>query len=126
MSKLTEFNKKIKTSREAFVTEGRLLIGELLRDFMNKYPDRKFEWTQYTPYFNDGDACYFSIHCVYGFDSEGDEVDEYDDVPEAKPLGQLSKIINTVDSDIMEELYGDHVTVTLEKGTIRTEECDHD
>lgn len=38
------------------------------------------EWTQYTPYFNDGDACTFRVNDAYiyprKFDEDGDEIRE--------------------------------------------------
>ena len=42
----------------------------------------KLEWTQYTPYFNDGEPCTFSVHTPYLYKPEGDEehrwAEEYD------------------------------------------------
>lgn len=34
-----------------------------LIEFITKYPEiRAFAWTQYAPYFNDGEPCVFSVH----------------------------------------------------------------
>lgn len=36
------------------------------QEIFNEHPILKsFSWTQYTPYFNDGDACEFSVHTDY-------------------------------------------------------------
>lgn len=48
------------------------------------YPQLKsVSWTQYTPYFNDGDECIFSVHglqtAVLNGAEPGPEYDEYDD-----------------------------------------------
>jgi hypothetical protein len=43
------------------------LMKEAFREFFTKY-DRVVEnvyWTQYTPYFNDGEACEFSVHDTF-------------------------------------------------------------
>lgn len=41
----------------------------------------EFGWTQYTPYFNDGDTCEFSVHVLWVRTTEESEgaVDEYGD-----------------------------------------------
>lgn len=45
---------------------------DIFMDFFNKYPDvAEASWLQYTPYFNDGDACYFGVHDL-AFITKGD------------------------------------------------------
>lgn len=60
---------------EAFETEALALVKEL--------GIKSFSWTQYTPYFNDGDACVFSVGSDYpminGFDEYGDGDEDVED-----------------------------------------------
>lgn len=62
--------------------EGKLLeyckskFGETAKVLFDAYPRLKsFGWTQYTPYFNDGDECTFSAHTS---DADINEFNEYD------------------------------------------------
>lgn len=50
-------------------------FNEITKSFFNECPEVKaLVWSQYTPYFNDGEACVFSINEVYaivaGFDPD--------------------------------------------------------
>lgn len=49
---------------KAFLEEnGQKMILDSFRNFFAKYPMvEKVSWTQYTPYFNDGDACVFGVN----------------------------------------------------------------
>lgn len=42
--------------------KGKVVFKEALSAFFEEHPKVvAISWTQYTPYFNDGDACYFSV-----------------------------------------------------------------
>ncbi len=61
--------------------EGAEALKEVLREFFAKFPEaRAIRWRQYTPYFNDGDPCNFSVHepCIKLADSEA-EAGDYED-----------------------------------------------
>jgi hypothetical protein len=70
------------------------LMKEAFRDFFEKYSDvvENVFWTQYTPHFNDGEACEFSVHDVFvrlkddedACDYEGSNVSDEDDIVELK------------------------------------------
>jgi hypothetical protein len=62
-NKLTVLVKKITELRETMKREGKEALKEAFVEFFDKHPEAKeILWTQYTPYFNDGDACTFSKH----------------------------------------------------------------
>lgn len=43
--------------------EGKNILKATFSDFFSSHPEiRSIVWTQYTPYFNDGEACVFSIN----------------------------------------------------------------
>lgn len=59
---------------DAVKNKGQEVVDFLVKGFLEKYPDVDgLAWTGYTPYFNDGDACVFSIGevCVLIKDKEG-------------------------------------------------------
>ena len=75
---------KIKAELAAFEEKKKSFIAELRKEFPTMFKDifttapklKSVSWTQYTPYFNDGDTCYFSAHTD---DLEINGVSEYND-----------------------------------------------
>ena len=75
---------KIKAELAAFEAKKQAFISELRKEFPTMFKDifatapnlKSVSWTQYTPYFNDGDTCYFSAHTD---DLEINGVSEYND-----------------------------------------------
>ena len=58
---------KAQTLLTRFVREnGKRLVEDSFKLLFENYPDvEAVRWTQYTPYFNDGDTCTFSVHDGY-------------------------------------------------------------
>lgn len=148
---------KMAAMREELKSLGERLFREGAQDIFDAYPNLvSFSWTQYTPYFNDGDECVFSVHAEYGttlkFEGESDDEDEeddgetfssynakyadpsvelpsyYADVPRWKfnVGGDVASLIGGVDDDTMKALFGDHVRVTVTREGIDTEYHEHD
>jgi hypothetical protein len=108
-------------------------------------------WAQYTPYFNDGDACTFRIGDVWFSNATADQMAEtsyFEDIEEvdeglwvdtpwgfrkmenfseedSKVLSALSKFVSR-NEDLMESMFGDHVRIIVDKDGVHTEEYDHD
>jgi len=81
-AELAAFNEK----KQAFVAELRKEFPSMFTELFAQAPKLKsVSWTQYTPYFNDGDSCEFSAHTddlyVNGSNSNYDD-DDYDDEDE--------------------------------------------
>lgn len=122
--KLNALKKEMQNiGRDFFKTE----TEAIFTDFPNL---RDFAWSQYTPYWNDGEPCCFSVHDWFTasyfnelpeFEGERDEV-SYDSDLNAR----LSALINGIDEDVMRDLFGDHVTVLVSRDTVEVEECEHD
>ena len=63
MSKLNDIIEKYSEAKNAFQTEAPGLLKEEFKEFFKKVPEVKvIKWAQYTPYFNDGDACIFGVN----------------------------------------------------------------
>lgn len=70
------------------------LMKEAFRDFLSKYDEvvENIYWTQYTPHFNDGEACEFGVNDVFillkddeeACDYEGSELYDKDSINELK------------------------------------------
>jgi len=91
-------------------------------EIFKKFPDLKtFAWTQYTPYFNDGEPCYFSVN-TYSIEINGNW-----DSGNSKIEKAVTEVLERIDSETMETLFGDHVQVTVNwDGSIKTSEHSHD
>ena len=83
-----EIVEKIKAEMAAFDEKRKELTAQLKKDFpallaplFEKYPGVKnVRWTQYTPYFNDGDPCEFSTNAGYAeLNYDGNEDDDDDE-----------------------------------------------
>jgi len=137
-----EIHKKMAEMREQLKTIGEKLFKEGAQDFFDAFPEAgSFSWTQYTPYFNDGDECVFSVHDYFDVtNTNGDLLWEDLDAwgaeysrKQGKELTReqeasevLSTLVGGIDDDTMKALFGDHVRVTVTREGIDIEEYDHD
>ena len=63
--------------RKQFQEKAQALFNRVVTDFFEMNPAiNLITWTQYTPYFNDGDTCEFSVHEPYFSNATGDDLDE--------------------------------------------------
>lgn len=59
-----------------FQAEAQAMFKETMKEFFDKNPGiTALKWTQYTPYFNDGDACVFRVNDVYYTNASADELE---------------------------------------------------
>ena len=122
-------------------------IKPLLQQFLVDHPQViQVKWAQYTPYFNDGDECVFSLHDVY-FHFEGQDPDDVEGATEwelgyvkdgvypywpdgvtgatAAACKELSDSLSALESPL-KVLFGDHVEVIVTKEGVEVEEYSHD
>lgn len=75
-----EFDKLLQEQQELtkkFQAKAQDLFKETTKEFFDKNPAvTAIMWTQYTPYFNDGDTCEFSVNEPYFTNAKGDQVDD--------------------------------------------------
>jgi len=160
MSTLQEaFDKLIEEQRELrakFQATAQALFKETTKQFFDKNPAvTAIHWTQYTPYFNDGDECVFSIRDVYftNANSEqmgdvtdwGDYEGEDDTVWSETSWGftyhkdknfegvnlddveNFSELVSGSEmQDVMKEMFGDHVRVVATREGFDVQEYNHD
>lgn len=74
-----ELNQKITAAKREMRDKSKQYLEAVVLEFLDKYPIvEKVYWVQYTPYFNDGEACEFSVHGIC-FSIFGDEdANEYE------------------------------------------------
>lgn len=142
--------------------ERKQLLTQLVPEIEKRLKALKFPsgidsvgWTQYTPYFNDGDACTFSVRCDIDYFFINDEVSDESKFSERlskteykkNPLtgkyeldinlnydeevggfaNQFVDLINSFPEEVLEEAFGDHCQVTLHRGgEIKVDSYEHD
>jgi hypothetical protein len=121
-------------------------VKPMLQGFITDNPQVKaIKWAQYTPYFNDGEACTFGVS-DFGFFFEGDEFEDLSHYDGELPwrgyssewdkaavcssetyeaCKSLARELGGMD-DVLETLFGDHVSVTVTPDGVSVDEYDHD
>jgi hypothetical protein len=139
-----EFQKRVQTA-----------FQDAVKKLFTVVPDLKaIIWTQYAPYFNDGEECIFSVHTptftniddyenIRHGEYDGDESelpegswihgeDYYGDLgePNAKVQAVLDAFSSFIQSDAFEAtakyLFGNHCIVTVTPEGMEVDEYDHD
>lgn len=127
---------------EQVQTDSRRMAESLIKtaflEFFNQCPRVKsVVWTQYAPYFNDGDPCIFRVHDpeVHAF-NEGEDEDDYG-YGESGILGnedfeRETEIFENLlfplfkRKDIMEHVFGSDSIITASREGFDIREYDHD
>lgn len=152
---LKSFGDKMRVMKEEMENtakaQGKRVIKDALKAILDAFPEvTKLKWRQYTPFFNDGDACVFGVNNIEAFFGKHNEEDDEDDEdgldsssllyeskdgPESlKSLhSRLSKVLKEFDDTAqqMEEAFlfafGDHVEVSVSRnGEVVINEYSHD
>lgn len=88
-----DLNAQIKEAQKEMSNKSKGLIEAVAKQFLDKCPEvTGIHWTQYTPYFNDGDTCEFSVN-EYHFHILDDEDYEID------PSSESTELYTQVDLD---------------------------
>lgn len=144
MSKVAykEFKKKLEDAKRETKKLFNSAFNEMSKELFDTNPRlRGFMWAQYTPYFNDGDPCYFSAHTdepgIFVLDEAGEEVevdiyekpyrpnDDFEKF-QAELVDRVSDFLQEFDKDDLEAAFGEGKVIVLRDGTIDTEEYSHD
>ena len=129
---LKEINKQINELRLKGIEAARDELARGIKDLFEKYPEAEsFSWQQYTPYFNDGDECTFSVRSDIEEFTWGDEEYDYDNyvekgTPQYDFTVAASKLVSSIDDEYMRSMFGDHVKVVVSRDGISTEEYSHE
>lgn len=150
------FDKLLDEQRELqkkFQTTAQALFKETTKEFFDKNPNvTAIVWTQYTPYFNDGDTCEFGVRdatftnapdpdSVRWGEYEGDEEVAADgseifawecwgDAPAGLNVEMCKAFDRMIQSpemeDVMKAMFGDHVKVVATREGFDVDDYDHD
>jgi hypothetical protein len=145
--KLLEQNKKqMAAMRAKMQGQAKTLFSKLSKVLFKNNPTlTSFSWTQYTPYFNDGDVCEFSVNGNYPTLTFGEfEMDNKhytttwngdksvpvllteEQLQQNLTYEEVREFIGTFDEADLEAIFGDHIEVTVTPKGTSTEEYSHD
>lgn len=102
--KLNDLNKSINVAASALAAMEKEYVEKAFEEFFQLAPEAaKVVWTQYTPLWNDGDECQFSVN---DFEVETDP-----------QLGKFThyKLLNQLYLEVqayLRDIFGDHVQIT--------------
>ena len=122
-----ELKKKMKILREEMKESAKTFFQDASKDLFATHPElEQFSWTQYTPYFNDGDEC------VFGVNSDKPDINRETgwDMSDERALYEtqqsVGKLLQTFGNDDMKAMFGDHCRVTVTRTGIDVEQYKHD
>ena len=81
LNNFDELNGQIALAKKEMREKSTGLIEQATKIFLDACPEvTGIHWTQYTPYFNDGESCEFSVNefCFHILDDEDDEIEAYE------------------------------------------------
>jgi hypothetical protein len=149
--KVDSFIERQKVFREQYLIEARALFKEIISYVFEKNPNiNSIKWIQYTPYFNDGDECVFSVHepsftnavedddldnISYGeYNGDNEDIFSYyayraednKDVIDPESIIMFNDFVMHEVEDILRDMFGDHVEVIATREGFKVQEYDHD
>ena len=78
MNKFESLQAEMAAVRAKFQVEAQELFKEVTKEFFDKNPKiTAIIWTQYTPYFNDGDTCVFSVGDAYFTNANEEQMEDF-------------------------------------------------
>lgn len=154
---LREKQEEIKKLKKEMIEASNKIFTELTKSIFEEHPKvESFGWTQYTPYFNDGDTCTFSAQTDYIY-INGTSVDDSDWVSETtitnygtwnrekrvyegrtevpnlnydpelvKANDEIREFLRNFDEDFFLSQFGDHAEITVTAEGVSVDECEHD
>lgn len=140
MAKLKLAQQKIETllaARDKLVKDA---FHEGARVLFKAHPIlKRFQWTQYTPHYNDGDTCHFTVNRDRQFDFGSGDLEEltyYDwdprtqksttrDTPKTRAGHAVGEFLELFNDDMLEEMFGDHKEITVTSEGVEVGVYDH-
>ena len=153
--KLKQLNDSYAAFKIQFMEQGQRVVKEIFKDLFENEWINGAKWTQYTPYFNDGEPCIFGVNDIsIGFVKDWSDVSpwgefqndctedewlynygvyagdgsEYTKLSEdqLKVIKDFQKLFAQIPEDIFENVFGDHCSVLATKDGFEVEEYEHD
>jgi hypothetical protein len=154
---LREKQEEIKKLKEEMLEASNKIFTDLTKTIFEDHPKlESFGWSQYTPYFNDGETCTFSANTDYIY-INGESIDESDWINETKITNygtwnrekreyegrtelpnldydkdlvsasdEIREFLSNFDEDFFMSQFGDHAEITITAEGVSVDEYEHD
>lgn len=127
--KYQEIRAKIKELKDEKTKIIKQVFTEAAREIFVNHPGlTSFKWTQYTPYFNDGDACIFSVNRydievngAYSYEEESSSIESFEEIEK-----EVRDFLGQFEEEDFLEMFGDHVQIAVTPDGIEVEDYAHD
>lgn len=133
---VSEYTIELKRLKASMSEKFQEELKSAFKEVFEQYPNIiKITWMQFTPYFNDGSPCIFSVHDLSIFDEtiiqeDDDDYEEgislYGEDAEKYPLLVKMETALMSADDLLLEMFGDHCKITVTPNGIDVAEYDHD
>lgn len=151
---LQNLTENFESFKQSFIQQARQEFNQVVKEIFDFIPEVSYVvWTQYTPYFNDGDTCEFSVRDIIFTNAPQEELcnvyyEEYDGEDESvfvypcwdsdndkvrlteeqkKVIDEFTRICNSSSfEDVMLLTFGDHVRVVGSREGFEVEGYEHD
>ena len=124
--KIEEMVEVFKKQKEEFSEKMKKEFNNFFKEFFEQHPEiTEVKWSQYTPYFSDGDPCVFSanFYDILQLDSDMPK-DEYKRL--SKIEDELEQLLNSIPDEIYLDMFGDHCEVIATINGFDVVEYEHD
>lgn len=135
--------KDINEAKAAFKEKGKEALKQSFKEFFDANPEvTSIGWTQYAPYFNDGEPCEFAVHefvfstaPIYHEDWDmesvckewSDFMEDNDFLSDSPAAVKFSDdVLTQIPDEIFRDLFGSDSMVVVTRDGISTEYYDHD
>jgi hypothetical protein len=150
---LKEMNAELEQLKAKHLEKSKEMFTNVSKLVFDKHPALgSFAWHQYTPYFNDGEECVFSVNKDYVRINGDDGDTNYSDTkvtdwgakkdpvtgkyPEidnpnynaaiAAAQSDVKEFLANIDDSVLRDMFGDHVEITVTRNETQVEEYEHD
>ncbi len=115
----SKLQKLVKRSKNTLQKE----FHKTFKEVFEKYPKlEEISFKAYTPYFNDGETCYYrSTHDYPDITYDGKEYEDGYEPPDQKCKKELFALMSSIDNELIEDIFGDHVRVIIQRDKILVE-----
>jgi len=125
-NKIEAFKKQIEAKQEELKNFAQDNFHHLSRELFETNPELiSFTFRQYTPYFNDGDECVFSVN-FYGDEEDFEFIEGIDEKKKDGIIELAVDFIDSIPSGTMKDIFGDHCEVKLSAGKSEVSDYQHD
>lgn len=117
---------KVEQFRLAMREQMKAAFSDACKTLFEKHTKlESFGWCQYTPYFNDGDACEFGAHTDEP-DVNGESYYRVEDEALVAAAEEIRAMLCEFNDEDLQEMFGDHAKITVTREGTEVTEYNHD